>query len=249
MFTSGMSEYSTMVFSALTFLVAIPSGVKLFNWVATLYEGNISLESPMLYGLSFIALFMIGGLTGLFLAVLSTDIHLHDTYFVVAHFHYVMVGGTVFGFLGGLHYWWPKITGKLYNEMTARVAWLFVFLGFNVTFYSQFVLGSQGMSRRYYDYLDQYQPLHMTSSFGAYILGVGFLIMLVNFMHSLKAGAKSPENPWGSAGYEWMTTTPPHPHNFAVPPVMTRGPYDYDKCTDEELYRGFHKDLPKKAAE
>jgi cytochrome c oxidase subunit 1 len=134
MFTSGMSEYSTMVFSALTFLVAIPSGVKLFNWVATLYEGNISLESPMLYGLSFIALFTIGGLTGLFLAVLSTDIHLHDTYFVVAHFHYVMVGGTVFGFLGGLHYWWPKITGKLYNETVARVAWLFVFLGFNVTF-------------------------------------------------------------------------------------------------------------------
>ena len=162
LFAAGMSAYATMVFSMLTFLVAIPSGIKIFNWLATLYQGSISLASPMLYTLGFIALFTIGGLTGVFLGTLALDIHLHDTYFVVAHFHYVMVGGTVFGFLSGLHYWWPKMTGKMYNETVARIAFGFVFIGFNVTFFSQFLLGSQGMPRRYYDYLDQYQPLHMT---------------------------------------------------------------------------------------
>ena len=243
MFTAGMSEYATMVFSALTFLVAIPSGVKVFNWVATLYQGSISFESPMLYSLGFIALFTIGGLTGLFLGILSVDIHLHDTYFVVAHFHYVMVGGTVFGFISGLHYWWPKMTGKMYNETLARIAFFFVFVGFNVTFFSQFIMGSQGMPRRYYDYLDQFQPLHMASSGGAYILGVGFLIMLFMFVQSLMSGKKAPPNPWGSAGYEWMTTTPVHPHNFAEPPVMTRGPYDYHVCTEEELFAGFPEDF------
>ncbi|MCB9612537.1 MAG: cytochrome c oxidase subunit I [Sandaracinus sp.] len=249
MFTSGMSEYSTMVFSALTFLVAIPSGVKVFNWVATLYEGSVSFASPMLYGLAFLVLFTIGGLTGLFLGTLSTDIHLHDTYFVVAHFHYVMVGGTVFGFLGGLHYWWPKMTGKMYDEGTARVAWFLVFVGFNVTFLSQFVMGSQGMPRRYYDYLDQFQPLHMASSGGAYILGLGFIIMAWMFAKSLLSGAKAPANPWGSAGYEWMTTTPPHPHNFETTPVMTRGPYDYHLCTEKELWDGFEEDFkPSKKA-
>ncbi len=242
MFTAGISEYSSMVFSALTFLVAIPSGVKLFNWVATLYEGNISFASPMLYALSFIALFTIGGVTGLFLATLAVDIHLHDTYFVVAHFHYVMMGGTVMGFLGGLHYWWPKMVGKTYDEKLARAAWVFVFTGFNVTFYSQFILGSQGMPRRYYDYLDQFQPLHMTSSLGAYTLAVGFTIMGYMFLKSLMSGEKASENPWGSAGYEWMTTTPPHPHNFEETPVMERGPYDYHLCTEEELYAGFRKD-------
>jgi cytochrome c oxidase subunit 1 len=242
LFASGMSEYATMVFSALTFLVAIPSGVKIFNWVATLYQGSISLLSPMLYALAFIALFTIGGLTGLFLGTLSTDIYLHDTYFVVAHFHYVMVGGTVFGFLAGLHYWWPKMTGKLYDEKLARIAFAFVFTGFNVTFLSQFVLGSQGMPRRYYDYLDQFQPLHMTSSFGAYILGVGFVIMAVMLAKSLFSGAKASENPWSSAGFEWMTATPVHPHNFHQMPVIERGPYDYHLCTEAELYDGFRKD-------
>lgn len=243
MFTSGMSEYATMVFSALTFLVAIPSGVKIFNWLATLYQGSISLQSPMLYGLAFIALFTIGGLTGLFLGTLATDIHLHDTYFVVAHFHYVMVGGTVIGFIGGLHYWWPKMTGKLYDETLARIAWFLVFLGFNVTFFSQFIMGSQGMPRRYYDYLDQFQPLHMTSSGGAYILGLGFFVMAFMFAKSLKSGEKAPPNPWGSAGYEWMTTSPPHHFNFAEDPVMTRGPYDYHLCTDAEIWEGEPEDL------
>ena len=238
MFVSGQSEYATMVFSALTFLVAIPSGVKIFNWLATLYQGSISLESPMLYSLAFIALFTIGGLTGLFLGTLSTDIHLHDTYFVVAHFHYVMVGGTVFGFLSGLHYWWPKITGRLYDERWARVAFALVFIGFNVTFLSQFVLGSRGMPRRYYSYLDQFQPLHMTSSGGAYILGVGFLVMAVMFAKSLKSGEKAGRNPWGSAGYEWQTSPRPHPHNFAEQPVFTRGPYDYHLASERELFTG-----------
>ncbi len=244
MFASGMSEYATMVFSALTFLVAIPSGVKVFNWLATLYQGSISFASPMLYALGFIALFTIGGLTGLFLGTISTDIHLHDTYFVVAHFHYVMVGGTVFGFLGGLHYWWPKMVGKMYDEKLAKISWFLVFLGFNVTFFSQFIMGSQGMPRRYYDYLDQFQPLHMTSSGGAYILAVGFLIMAYMFYKSLRSGEKAPPNPWASAGYEWMTTSPPHPHNFEETPVITRGPYDYHLCTEEELWDGFPEDFP-----
>ena len=239
LFASGMSEFATMVFSALTFLVAIPSGVKVFNWVATLYQGEVWLASPMLYALAFITLFSIGGLTGLFLGVLSVDIHLHDTYFVVAHFHYVMVGGTVIGFLSGLHYWWPKMTGKLYSESLARISFVLVFFGFNLTFMTQFVMGSQGMPRRYYDYLEQYQGLHGFSSVGSYILGLGFLVMLYMFAKSLTSGEKAPPNPWGSAGYEWMTATPPVEHNFVQQPVMTRGPYDYHLATEEELYDGF----------
>jgi len=235
MFVAGMSEYSNMVFSALTFLVAIPSGVKVFNWTATLYKGSISFQSPMLWALGFLYLFTIGGLTGLFLGTLNVDIHLHDTYFVVAHFHYVMVGGTVMGFVGGLHYWWPKMTGKLYNENMARVGWFLVFIGFNITFMSQFVLGSQGMPRRYWDYLERFRPLHGFSTIGAFILGTGFFVLLWMFIQSLRSGAKAPRNPWGSVGFEWNTTTPPHPHNFEVTPVIRRGPYDYHLATEEEL--------------
>ncbi|MBL9112724.1 MAG: cytochrome c oxidase subunit I [Myxococcales bacterium] len=235
MFVAGQSEYATMVFSALTFLVAIPSGVKVFNWVATLYKGSISLQSPMLWALSFIFLFTIGGLTGLFLGTLAVDVHLHDTYFVVAHFHYVMVGGTVMGFVGGLHYWWPKITGKMYEEKPAVAGWALVFIGFNVTFMSQFVLGSRGMPRRYYDYLPEFEGLHRMSTMGSWILGVGFVILLYNFVQSLMSGKKAPRNPWGSAALEWQTTTPPPLYNFVKSPVVTRGPYEYHLATDEEL--------------
>ncbi|HEY8429725.1 MAG TPA: cytochrome c oxidase subunit I, partial [Sandaracinaceae bacterium] len=244
MFVAGMSEYATMVFSALTFLVAIPSGVKVFNWTATLYNGSISFRSPMLYALAFIVLFTIGGLTGLFLGTLSVNVHLHDTYFVVAHFHYVMVGGTVIGFLGGLHYWWPKIVGKMYDERLAKIAFAFVFIGFNMTFLTQFVLGSQGMPRRYYDYLDQFQPLHGFSSIGSYVLGVGFVIMGVMFVLSLLKGPKAPPNPWGSAAFEWRTASPPIEHNFHHTPVVDRGPYDYHLATEDELFDGFPEEMP-----
>jgi cytochrome c oxidase subunit 1 len=242
MFVAGVSEYATMVFSALTFLVAIPSAVKVFNWTATLYKGSVSFQSPMLYALAFIVHFTVGGLTGLPLATVATDVHLHDTYYVVAHFHYVMVGGTVFAFLGGLHYWWPKITGRMYEERWARVAFALVFIGFNVTFFTQFLLGSHGMPRRYYDYLDQFQPLHAFSSVGSYVLGIGFLVMFVMFARSLMRGAKAPPNPWGSAGFEWQTASPPIAHNFSATPVITRGPYDYELATEEELYTGFPED-------
>jgi cytochrome c oxidase subunit 1 len=235
LFVSGMSEYATMVFSALTFLVAIPSGVKVFNWVETLYKGSIRLDSPMLYALSFIFLFTIGGLTGLFLGMLAIDVHLHDTYFVVAHFHYVMVGGTVMGFIGGLHYWWPKFTGKLYNEKLARFSWFFVFIGFNVTFISQFIMGSRGMPRRYYDYLPQFEIFHQISTVGSWILAVGFFTMGYMFFQSLRSGKKSPRNPWGSAALEWQTATPPPLANFIKVPTITRGPYDYHLATEEEL--------------
>jgi cytochrome c oxidase subunit 1 len=246
MFVAGMSEYATLVFSALTFLVAIPSGVKVFNWIATLYKGSISFESPMLYALAFLVLFSIGGLTGLFLGTLAVDVHLHDTYFVVAHFHYVMVGGTVFGFLAGLHYWWPKMFGRMYDETLARIAFFLVFVGFNMTFFTQFVLGSQGMPRRYYDYLPHFQPLHGFSSAGSLVLGAGFLVMAGMFVRSLVSGRKAPPNPWGSAGYEWATASPPIEHNFHEQPVMKRGPYDYHLATDEELFDGFPEEAEAK---
>jgi cytochrome c oxidase subunit 1 len=235
LFVAGMSEYATMVFSALTFLVGIPSGVKVFNWIATLYKGSIDLRSPMLYGLGFIFLFTIGGLTGLFLAMLAVDVHLHDTYFVVAHFHYVMVGGTVIAFVGGLHYWWPKFTGKMYDEGKARIAFALVFIGFNITFISQFVLGSRGMPRRYYDYLPEFTTLHQVSTVGSWILGVGFIVMLVMFIESLASGKKATNNPWGSVALEWKTPSPLPLHNFLKTPVVTKGPYDYHLATEEEL--------------
>jgi cytochrome c oxidase subunit 1 len=183
----------------------------------------------MLYTLSFLFMFSIGGLTGMFLGALSVDVHLHDTYFVVAHFHYVMMGGTVMAFLAGLHYWWPKMTGRLYHEGGARLAWLLTFIGFNVTFLSQFVLGSKGMPRRYYDYLEQFQPLHQMSSVGAWILGAGFLVHLVVFFQSLRAGAPATANPWGSLGIEWRTPSPPPLENFDELPDLELGPYDYQK--------------------
>ena len=227
MFTSGMSEMAAMVFSFLTFFVAIPSAIKVFNWTATMFKGSISLETPMLYALYFIFLFSIGGLTGIFLGALSVDVHLHDTYFVVAHFHYVMMGGTVMGFLAGLHYWWGKMTGRKYPERLAQFTSLLIFVGFNVTFLTQFVMGSKGMPRRYYDYLEQFQPLHQMSSFGAWLLGLAFMIMTGYFLWSLKNGAKEVANPWGSLGFEWRTSSPPPLENFEGELDLEYGHYDY----------------------
>ncbi|MEQ1946765.1 MAG: cytochrome c oxidase subunit I [Bryobacteraceae bacterium] len=227
MFVSGQSQLASIVFSALTFLVAIPSGVKVFNWLTTMYKGNITFETPMIYALSFLFLFGIGGLTGIFFATLATDVHLTDTYFVVAHFHYVMMGSTAIAFFGGLHYWWPKMTGKMFNETWGRIGAFLVFIGFNVTFGSQFIMGSQGMPRRYFNYLDQYANIHMISTVGSWILGLAFLIMAVNLLASLKTGKQAPDNPWGGTTLEWETSSPPITHNFHEQPVLQHEPYDY----------------------
>jgi cytochrome c oxidase subunit 1 len=228
MFVSGQSAISSVLFSLISFLIGIPSGIKVFNWLATLYRGSIWFQTPMLYALSFLFLFTIGGLTGITVGVLALDVHLHDTYFVVAHFHYVMVGGMFVAILGGLHYWWPKITGRMYPETPGRIAAGLIFIGFNMTFFPQFVLGTQGMPRRYYDYLPQYQDLHVLSSIGSYVLAAGLFLILGYMLWSLFKGKPAPANPWGSATLEWTNaTTPPDAHNFARTPIVTRGPYDF----------------------
>jgi cytochrome c oxidase subunit 1 len=227
MFTSGQSELATTVFSFITFFIAVPSGVKVFNWTSTMWKGSIAWNAPMLYGMSFLFLFTIGGLTGLPLAMVGSDLHLHDTYFVVAHFHYVMVGGTVVAFIGGLHHWWPKMTGKMYDETTARIACALIFVGFNMTFFIQFIMGTQGMPRRYYTYLDQFQPLHQFSTYGSWVLGAGLFLVLGCFIHSLLYGERAPRNPWHARSLEWTTPSPPPTENFHRTPVVTHGPYDY----------------------
>ncbi len=231
MFTSGQSPVSSVVFSLITFLIGIPSGIKVFNWIWTMYKGSVWLKTPMLYALTFLFLFTIGGVTGIMIGALAVDIHLHDTYFIVAHFHYVMMGGTVMAFLGGIHFWWPKMTGRLYNETLGKISALLVFLGFNLTFFIQFVMGSQGMPRRYYDYPDMpwLEPLHQLSTVGSFVLGLGLLVVLVNGLLSLKRGKPAPGNPWGGATLEWThTTSPPDHHNFHHTPLVTHGPYDYE---------------------
>jgi cytochrome c oxidase subunit 1 len=227
MFTS-QGELISAIFSALTFLVAIPTAVKVFNWIGTLYKGSIAFTTPMCYALSFLFLFSIGGLTGLPLATMATDLHLHDSYFVVAHFHYVMMGGTIIAFIGGLHHWWPKMFGRMYNDFWGKVGCGLVFIGFNVTFLTQFVLGTQGMPRRYASYVDEFQTLHVISTIGSFILLAGFLIHLFNFIHSLAAGPKAPPNPWGGLSLEWHTESPPSEHNFHHEPIVKHGPYDFD---------------------
>ncbi len=227
MFVAGQSELASTIFSALTFLIAIPSGIKMFNWISTLWGGSISYRPPMLFVFSFLFQFAIGGLTGLFLGMLGVDLHLHDTYFVVAHFHYVMMGGTVTAFVAGLHHWWPKMTGRMYNEKLATVSAALIFIGFNTTFFTQFILGSRGMPRRYYNYLDQFQPLHAFSTVGSWFLGVGFTLTLYYLLASLKNGAKAPKNPWGGKSLEWQADSPPITENFAHTPHITDGPYDF----------------------
>jgi len=227
MFVSGQSQLASAIFSFLTFMVAVPSGVKIWNWLATMYKGSISLQAPMIYAIMFLVLFAIGGLTGLFLGALSVDVQLHDTYFVVAHFHFVMMGGTFIAYLAGVHYWWPKIFGRTYSEKAARLAAALVFVGFNLTFLSQFLLGSRGMPRRYYNYVTQFQPLHVLSTIGSWVLALGLFIILGYLIASLRKKPNAPANPWGGATLEWETPSPPPPHNFDQTPVLTHGPYDY----------------------
>jgi cytochrome c oxidase subunit 1 len=235
MFVSGQSLYASMVFSFLSYFVAIPSAIKVFNWTATLYKGSISYQTPMLYAFGFIGLFTIGGLTGLFLAALGLDIHVTDTYFVVAHFHYIMVGGTMMAYLGGMHYWWPKMTGRMYPEAWAKLSALVIFLGFNLTFFPQFILGYLGMPRRYHVYPPEFQVLNVLSTAGASVLAAGYLMPMIYFIWSLRYGQKAPMNPWGATGLEWRTASPPPVHNFEETPIVTFEAYDYSTVPEEEI--------------
>ena len=228
MFVAGISLYSALVFSFLSYLVAVPSAIKVFNWTATMYKGSVSFSTPMLYAFGFIGLFTIGGLTGLFLAALGVDVHVHDTYFVIAHFHYVMVGGAVMGYLGGIHFWWPKISGRMYPEGWGRLAALIVFLGFNLTFFPQFIVGYLGMPRRYWQYPPEYQVYNVLSTAGASILAVGYLLPMVYLLWSLRYGKPAPDNPWQATGLEWRTASPPPTFNFDETPEVTWEAYEYD---------------------
>lgn len=227
MFTSGISDESKAVFSLLTFLVAIPSGVKVFNWVSSLYKGSIRVDTPLLFTLSFIFLFCIGGFTGLINGTMATNIHIHGTHFIVAHFHYVMFGGTAFAFFAGIHYWFPKMFGRMYNEKRAKMAWGFLFTGFNVLYFPMFILGWQGMPRRYYDYLPEFHSLNLLSTIGSWILAAGLLLLIANLIRSIKRGETAGSNPWKGTTLEWTVPSPPPAGNFDKIPVVTRGPYTY----------------------
>jgi cytochrome c oxidase subunit 1 len=242
MFVSGQSTYAGFVFSALSYLVAIPSAIKVFNWVATLYKGSVSWDAPMLYTIGFVGLFTIGGLTGLFCAALGLDLHIHDTYFIVAHFHYIMVGGSIMAYLGGMHFWWPKITGRLYPEWWARISAAVIFIGFNLTFFPQFILGYLGMPRRYHAYPEEFQVLNVLSSAGASILGAGYLIPMVYFAWSMRYGPKAADNPWKAKGLEWTIASPPITENFESQPVVTEEAYAY--APDEPPSGGHGQPVP-----
>jgi cytochrome c oxidase subunit 1 len=234
MFTSGMSETSIIIFSLLTFLVAIPSAIKIFNWVATLYKGSIELKAPMLFALGFIFLFSIGGLTGLFQGALAVNMHIHDTYFIVGHFHYVMFGGTGMAFFAALHYWYPKMFGRMYKERTAVVAWVHIFVGFNMLYFTMLVLGMQGMPRRYYDHLPGFHLGHLVATVGSWILVAGLLMMFMNLVRGLFRKVEVPANPWGGVTLEWMVPSPPPVENFHILPVITEAPYTFNPVSKEK---------------
>jgi cytochrome c oxidase subunit I len=227
LFVAGQSTYAGLMFSILSFFVAIPSAVKVFNWTATIYKGAVSWDSPMLYAFGFVGLFTIGGLTGLFLATMGLDVHVHDTYFIIAHFHYVMVGGAIMGYLGGLHYWWPKITGRMYPEGWAKFAALVVFVGFNLTFFPQFIVGYLGMPRRYAMYAPEFQVYNVLSTAGATILGAGYLIPMIYFIWSVRKAPLASADPWGARGLEWEIPSPPPTENFVVSPIVTERTHHY----------------------
>ncbi|HMK31539.1 MAG TPA: cytochrome c oxidase subunit I [Terriglobales bacterium] len=233
MFVAGMSLYAALVFSLLSYFVAVPSAVKVFNWTATMYKGQVSFHTPMLYAFGFIGLFTMGGLTGLYLAALGIDVHVTDTYFVVAHFHFIMVGGAVMGYLAGIHYWWPKMTGRMYPEVWGKIAAAVVFFGFVLTFLPQFVLGYLGMPRRYHAYAPEFQVLNVLSTAGASILALGYLMPLIYLLWSLRYGEEAGPNPWSSAGLEWKTASPPPTYNFEQTPVVTWEAYNYEDYPQE----------------
>jgi cytochrome c oxidase subunit 1 len=227
MYVSGQSEFASKLFSIITMLVGVPTAIKLFNWIATMYKGSIRLDAPMLFAIGFMFLFTIGGLTGIYLASIGMDVHFHDTYFVVAHFHYVMVGGTLMAFTGGIYYWFPKMFGKMLSDRLGRVSWVLIFTGFNVTFFPQFILGAMGMPRRYYDYLPQFEGPNQISTVGSWLIAAGFLVSLYAIITSLLGSSKATANPWGGKTLEWQASSPPHFENFETTPIVTEGPYEY----------------------
>ena len=228
MFIMGISNYAVLVFSLVTMLVAVPSAIKIFNWCFTLHKGSITFEAPMLYAFGFMGLFTIGGMSGVFLGAAGTDIQLTETYFIVAHFHFVMVGGMLMAFLAGIHFWWPKMTGRMYPEKISQMAAVVTFIGFNLTFFPQFVLGMLGMPRRYASYPPEFQVLNVVSTAGATILGLGYLLSALNLLWSLKFGAVAGNNPWQATGLEWQCQSPPLTGNFTEMPIMDHEAYDYE---------------------